>query len=94
MQESVLVTLSKEELLNEVGKIIDSRLSKLDLSPVKRDTDLISQKEAAAFLKVSEATLIKFKKEGKLTYNRIGKRYYYSKEDLMKNMYRVQGGQR
>lgn len=43
----------------------------------------IPQKEASDFLKISEATLKKFKKEGKLSYKRIGKRYYYTKKDLV-----------
>ena len=92
MKDSILISLSKEELIAEMGSLIDSKLSKLDLSPKIQEAKLLSQKEAAEFLKISEATLIKFKKEGKISYTKMGKRYYFSKDELISNMYKVKGG--
>jgi hypothetical protein len=50
----------------------------------KVDEQLLTRKEAAAFLKIIHPTLDRYTKEGIVNGRRIGQRILYSKDDLMK----------
>ena len=43
---------------------------------------LLSVKESAAYLQVSEGTISRWRKEGWLKYSRVGRGNYYQHEDL------------
>ena len=52
-------------------------------SPINREEDRLTQKEAAKFLGVSVTTIISWKKSGKVPYYSVGRSIFYSKKELL-----------
>ncbi|AQX09351.1 DNA-binding protein [Elizabethkingia anophelis] len=69
------------------GQFIQEIIRK-ELSEYKANTqeekEFYTREETAKLLNVSYATLFHWNKDGKLKANKLGKRVYYSKEDVKK----------
>ncbi|MCL1671463.1 helix-turn-helix domain-containing protein [Elizabethkingia ursingii] len=78
-----LIQLSKEELLEEFEVMVRRVFEKM-MTEKKADEEkeLYTREEAAKLLNVSYPTLFHWNKDGKLKARKIGKRVYYSKEDV------------
>lgn len=85
MERTVFTTLTKEELSDLISESLQKSLKNFKPKE-KKEQKLLTQKEAANFLGVSQPTLIKYKKEGLVSCKQMGKRYYYSKNDLINSM--------
>ena len=85
MQKSVLISMSIDELKQIIIDSIEE--SSPSLLP-KIENDEMNQKQAALFLGVSEATIIKYKKEGKIPYEQLpgSTKVRYYKSELKKTV--------
>jgi hypothetical protein len=72
------------ELIAEAIALYQRSHHQLTEPTAKGDEQLLTRKEAAAFLKISHPTLDRYTKEGIVNGRRIGQRILYSKDDLMK----------
>ncbi|HAT4001765.1 TPA: helix-turn-helix domain-containing protein [Elizabethkingia anophelis] len=78
-----LIQLSKEELLEEFEVMVRRVLEKMMTEKIAdEEKELYTREEAAKLLNVSYPTLFHWNKDGKLKARKIGKRVYYSKEDV------------
>ncbi|AQX07908.1 helix-turn-helix domain-containing protein [Elizabethkingia ursingii] len=78
-----LIQLSKEELLQEFEIMVRRVLEKMMTEKMAdEEKELYTREEAAKLLNVSYPTLFHWNKDGKLKARKIGKRVYYSKEDV------------
>lgn len=68
MEQVIYTTLN----VNELEKVFTEALKKTQISSFDVDNhseeDMLNQKEAASFLGISQTTIIKWKKEGKIPY--------------------------
>ncbi|AQX87849.1 MULTISPECIES: helix-turn-helix domain-containing protein [Elizabethkingia] len=78
-----LIQLSKEELLEEFEVMVRRVLEKMMTEKMAdEEKEYYTREEAAKLLNVSYPTLFHWNKDGKLKARKIGKRVYYSKEDV------------
>ena len=83
MAELKLVHMPKEELIQEIVKVLDKALEKLNINKeAQQEKELYTREETAKLLKVSFPTLFHWNKDGKLKAKKLGKRVYYSKQDV------------
>ncbi|EQB90976.1 hypothetical protein BAX96_12320 [Elizabethkingia anophelis] len=78
-----LIQISKEELLQEFEQMVRKVLEKMMTEKVTdEEKEYYTREETAKLLKVSFPTLFHWNKDGKLKAKKLGKRVYYSKEDV------------
>ncbi|WP_024566706.1 helix-turn-helix domain-containing protein [Elizabethkingia anophelis] len=83
MTELKLVHIPKEELIQEIVKVLDKALEKLNINKeAQQEKEYYTREETAKLLNVSYPTLFHWNKDGKLKAKKLGKRVYYSKEDV------------
>ncbi|MCT3834445.1 helix-turn-helix domain-containing protein [Elizabethkingia anophelis] len=90
MAELKLVHIPKEELIQEIVKVLDKALEKLNTNKeAQQEKELYTREETAKLLNVSYPTLFHWNKDGKLKAKKLGKRVYYSKEDVKEALNRL-----
>ncbi|MYY29613.1 helix-turn-helix domain-containing protein [Elizabethkingia anophelis] len=78
-----LIQISKEELLQEFEQMVRKVLEKMITEKeTDEEKEYYTREETAKLLKVSFPTLFHWNKDGKLKAKKLGKRVYYSKEDV------------
>lgn len=82
MQKNITITLSLNEFKQVIKETLETSLPSISLG----EDDEMNQREAAKFLSVSESTIIKYKREGKIPYEQIpgSKKIKYYKSQLKK----------
>ena len=86
MPELKLVHIPKEELIQEIVKVLDKALEKLNINKeAQQEKEFYTREEIAKLLNVSYVTLFNWNNDGKLKANKLGNRVYYSKEDLKRH---------
>jgi len=85
MKNEVLVLASAEDLKKFFDKYVEENV--LIISP-RLENDEMNQKQAAKWLGVSEATIINYKKEGKIPYEQLpgSTKVRYYKSELKKTV--------
>jgi excisionase family DNA binding protein len=82
-----LISITPEQLQGLIKEAVQTELAKQQPSENEAENDkLLSQKEAASYLKVTEVTLHHWKKAGKVKFKRIGHRILFRKGDLIDAM--------
>jgi len=76
--------LRSEEALKQMFRDIILEVVQEVLKPGTIETELLTRKEAAAFLKVSLPTLAQYTKEQIITGRKCGNKVLYRKDDLLK----------
>lgn len=69
MERAVTISLSLKEFKELIRESIQEYQT--DSVEVSKDSEILNQKEAAEFLGISQTTIIKWKKEGKIPYQQI-----------------------
>lgn len=94
MNQSIITHMSSREFKELLRDAIKESLEKR-MGIVEPNEPKLSQREAAQYLRVSQPTIIKWRKSGLIPYHnfRGTNRYYYYKSEL-KDYGRVKGGQR
>lgn len=79
-----LIQISKEELMQDFEKIVYKVLEKMQLDQSsKNEKDFYTRDETAKLLNVSLTTLFHWNNDGVLKNKKIGKRVYYSKNEVL-----------
>jgi excisionase family DNA binding protein len=88
MEKQILLNgINVSELLEKIGELIDSKISKSQNSPrTKIQSKFICRKEVALLLKISLPTLNEWTKEGLLKSYRIGTRVLYKLEEVEQSL--------
>ncbi|MYY43533.1 helix-turn-helix domain-containing protein [Elizabethkingia anophelis] len=85
-----LIQISKEELLQEFEQMVRKVLEKMITEKeTDEEKEYYTREETAKLLKVSFPTLFHWNKDGKLKAKKLGKRVYYSKEDVKEALNRL-----
>lgn len=87
MAEYKILSYGKEELEQIIRSALKDLISELltEQSNNRYDADeLIDQTKACMMLGVSMVTLWEWRRQGRLTFKKIGRRIYYSKNELLK----------
>ncbi|MEP1034764.1 helix-turn-helix domain-containing protein [Ekhidna sp.] len=69
MERAVTISLSLKEFKEIIRESIQEHQT--GTVEVSEDSEILNQKEAAEFLGISQTTIIKWKKEGKIPYQQI-----------------------
>lgn len=69
MERAVTISLSLKEFKEIIRESIQEYQT--DTLEVSEDSEILNQKQAAEFLGISQTTIIKWKKEGKIPYQQI-----------------------
>lgn len=80
MNEILLNGINLKQLLEEIEKLLDSKLANLSLEAPP--TKLLSRTEVAKLLKITLPTLHEYSKTGWLQSYKIGKRVLYKSEEV------------
>ena len=79
-----LITISKEELMQDFEQIVRKVLEKMQQDQSAKDEkEFYTREETAKLLNVSLTTLFNWNNEGILKTKKIGKRVYYSKSEVL-----------
>ena len=79
-----LITISKEELMQDFEQIVRKVLEKMQQDQSAKDEkEFYTREETAKLLNVSLTTLFNWNNEGILKTKKIGKRVYYSKNEVL-----------
>jgi len=70
MERAVTISLSLEEFKDVIRESIQEYQNDSSLQVVEEE-ETLNQKEAAEFLSISQTTIIKWKKEGKIPYQQV-----------------------
>jgi hypothetical protein len=82
MEDIILISISKKELESLIEQVIRRVLNEGE--PLHPEGDmLLSAKETSIFLKIAPATLYEYTRNQKIPHSKMGKRLYFSKNDLM-----------
>lgn len=87
MRKTLFTEISSEELIVLIQNAVKAAVLEtipINNSPPNDMRQLLSSKEACAFLKISQPTLIKLRKEGKIKARNIGGKLFYSKTEISK----------
>ncbi len=82
MNQTVLTTLSLDELRNLIQGCVSKSLDQFQPITINNDVEHYSRIESAKKLKISLPTLWKLTKDGTLPAYKIGKRVLYRKTDV------------
>ena len=69
MERAVTISLSLKEFKEIIRESIQEYQT--DTLEVSEDSEILNQRQAAEFLGISQTTIIKWKKEGKIPYQQI-----------------------
>jgi hypothetical protein len=84
MKALQLIAISKEELMQDFEQIVRKVLEKMQQDQSAKDEkEFYTREETAKLLNVSLATLFNWNNEGILKTKKIGKRVYYSKNEVL-----------
>ncbi|MBB4807007.1 putative DNA-binding transcriptional regulator AlpA [Chryseobacterium defluvii] len=79
-----LISISKDELMQEFEQIVYKVLEKMQQGQAPKDQkDFYTREETAKLLDVSLTTLFHWNNDGTLKNTKIGKRVYYSKSEVL-----------
>ncbi|SEH27467.1 MULTISPECIES: helix-turn-helix domain-containing protein [Chryseobacterium] len=79
-----LISISKDELMNEFEQIVYKVLEKMQQDQAPKDQkEFYTREETAKLLDVSLTTLFHWNNDGTLKNTKIGKRVYYSKNEVL-----------
>lgn len=81
-----IVTVSLDDLQLMMSNVVRKELETLVTNPLLGDDfkdELWDRKQAAAFLGISEQTLIKIVLEGKITAQKSGRKYHFLKSSII-----------
>lgn len=81
-----IVTVSLDDLQVMMSNVVKKELETLITNPHLGDDfkdELWDRKEAAAFLRISEQTLIKLVLEGRLIAQKSGRKYHFLKSSIL-----------
>ena len=79
-----LISISKDELMQEFEQLVYKVLEKIQQDQTPKDQKhFYTREEAAKLLDVSLTTLFHWNNDGTLTNTKIGKRVYYSKNEVL-----------
>lgn len=79
-----LLTISKEELMQDFEQIVRKVLEKMQQDQSAKDEkEFYTREETAKLLNVSLTTLFNWNNDGILKTKKIGKRVYYSKNEVL-----------
>jgi excisionase family DNA binding protein len=82
-----VVTVSLDDLQLMMSNVVRKELETLVTNPLLGDDfkdELWDRKQAAAFLGISEQTLIKIVLEGKMLAQKSGRKYHFLKSSILK----------
>lgn len=77
MNKMIMTSLSIDELKEVLRDIV-----KQELNP-KKEKELLTFEETREILSLSKSGLNKWKAEGKIPFNRLGKRIYFKREEVL-----------
>lgn len=84
MKALQLIAISKEELMQDFEQIVRKVLEKMQQDQSAKDEkEFYTREETAKLLNVSLTTLFNWNNEGILKTKKIGKRVYYSKNEVL-----------
>jgi excisionase family DNA binding protein len=85
MQGIVLDSISRDEFQNLIRECVREELysQSQEKAESSQETELIDSKEAASLLRVSLPTLHKWKKQGRIPFQRIGTRIRFNKAEVL-----------
>ena len=81
-----LVVIQKEQLFSELNEWMKNRTNQENRELKSSDEVLMTQREAAKFLKISLPTIITWKKTGKLPYYQQGRTIFFKKSEILESM--------
>ena len=73
----ILISISKEELKELIDEAVIQAIN------AKKQKELLTFRETLAFLGISSSCLNKWKSEGKILYQRLGKRIFFNTKDIL-----------
>jgi len=82
MEQIFLNGINVEQLLEEIGKLLDSRLNNTAPQKTQIQTQYLSRKEVCVLLKISFPTLSERTKTGMLQSYKIGNRVLYKLSEV------------
>jgi excisionase family DNA binding protein len=82
MENMLLVGINGDQLLERIGQLIDSKLSKIAPPTHEKQSKFITRQEVAGYLKISLPTLNEWTKLGWLQSYKVGSRVLYKLEEV------------
>lgn len=82
MSEILFTGISSKELIDRIGQLIDSKLSKVASHQQTTQSRFITRHEVASLLKISLPTLNDWTKLGWLQSYKVGSRVFYKAEEV------------
>ncbi len=79
-----IVTIAKEDLLNEIRRIMIEVLQENPIT-VEPHEKFLTKKEVCSLLSVSLSTVWRWMKDGKLTPHYVGGRVFFKQSEILKN---------
>lgn len=76
--------LDKKELDSKLISYMKAALENMREELGNNDIDCITEEKAITILEVSKSTIQRMRKRGELKGKKLGKRYYYTRENLRK----------
>lgn len=76
MNNIVFLSFSKEELIDIVRDAVKQELN------LKKEKELMTFNETREFLSISQSCLNQWKAQGKIPFQKLGKRVYFSKSEI------------
>ena len=89
MEQIFLNGINVDQLLEKIGKLIDSKLNTADTIPKSGQSILLSRAEVAKTLKISFPTLHDWTKQGWLQSYKIGNRILYKSNEVEEALQKV-----
>lgn len=90
MTEIILNGINLNELLDQVGQIIESKLKQIQFTHKKlKDAEFITRQEVAQLLKITLPTLHEWTKLGWLQSYKLGNRVLYKKQEVEQALHKV-----
>ena len=89
MQQQIITTLTIEDLTSLIEDSITNTITKLMPEQKENSAEesaLMTTKEVAEYLRVSAVTIWHWKKQGRISYHKIGRRVYFKKEEIINMM--------
>ena len=84
---NVIISYTEEDFRTVIRDCVKAELSASRPIPINsEDADLITEKEAKEFLRVSKVTLKKWRDEKRIPFYRIGSRIRYKKSEIINSI--------
>ncbi|MCK5455592.1 MAG: helix-turn-helix domain-containing protein [Melioribacteraceae bacterium] len=82
--ENRIVVVETDQLIELIKSAVNEALEKKEQN--KNLKDLLNFKETCDFLGIHPSTLNKWKAENKIPFKRLGKRIFFTKEDILNSL--------